>query len=253
MSNAELLMTLDDAVAEVLGQLTGLDLTYDPELDRYRTITRQLNRALRSVATENEWSYYASTASVGTTSEGMQMVRLQSTLRPRIINDDAVRLVDSDGAVLKWAYFLPRNALHKYRNQSGLWCAITGQDLLFNRPLLEEEEGLGVQVPAMREPLMFRLPDIGETVPDNIRKQEVDFPYPDLVIGKAAYFYAQTDPVMQPRVQTLEANYKTLMYQLIERDVRNTDTPYINEYILPLDNGLISQTNITRTPKSNFT
>jgi len=39
MSN-EVRLTLDEAVAEVLGLLTGLDLTYEPELDRYRAITR---------------------------------------------------------------------------------------------------------------------------------------------------------------------------------------------------------------------
>ena len=104
----------------------------------------------------------------------------------------------------------------------------------------------------MREPLMLRLPDIGEEVDEDTRNQPLDFAWPDLVIARAAYFYAQTDPVMQPRVQTLENDYKTLMYQLIERDVRHTDTPYTNEYILPLENGLVAETNITRTPKSNF-
>lgn len=54
MQNAEVQMTLDEAVAEVLGQLTGLDLEYDPRLDRYRAITRQLNRATRANALEHE-------------------------------------------------------------------------------------------------------------------------------------------------------------------------------------------------------
>ena len=46
MSNADVALTLDDAVSEVLSLLTGLDVNYDPEFDRYRTIARTLNRAL---------------------------------------------------------------------------------------------------------------------------------------------------------------------------------------------------------------
>jgi hypothetical protein len=60
-----------------------------------------------------------------------------------------------------------------------------------------------------------------------------------VIIARAAWNYAQTDPVMQPRAQTLEANYKDLMYQLIERDTSHTDTPYENSFILPLENGLV--------------
>lgn len=252
MTNPEVTLTLDDAVAEVLGALTGLDLSYDPEQDRYRTITRQLNRALRATALENEWSYYATTQLVGAASEGETQIRLTSSQRPRIINDDAVRLIDDEGVVMEWAYFLPRDALHKYARKNGLWCAITGQVLEFNRPFRAAEDGLDIYVPIMREPTMFRLPDTGEEVPDHIRQQEVDFAWPDLVIARASYYYAQADPVFQPRVQTLEADYKSLMYQLIERDTRNTDTPYINEYILPLENGLVNQENVTYTPKSNY-
>lgn len=252
MTNPEVAMTLDDAVAEMLGLLTGLDLTYDPEQDRYRTITRQLNRALRATAMENEWSYYASAQIIGAAAEGETTVRLTSAQRPRIVNDDAVRLLDEEGRVRQWAYFLPRDALHKYSQKRGLWCAITGQNLEFNRPFQPSESGLEIQVPIMREPVMFRLPEIGEEVPDHIRKQEVDFAWPDLVISRAAYFYSQTDPVLQPRAQTLENDYKTLMYQLIERDVRNTDTPYVNEYILPLENGLIHQDTSHRHPHSNY-
>jgi len=80
----------------------------------------------------------------------------------------------------------------------------------------------------------------------------VDFAYPDLIIAKAAYFYAQSDPVMQPRVPTLENDYKTLMYQLIERDTNHTDTPYVNEFILPLENGLINQDVSHHHPHANF-
>lgn len=246
--NTEVQLTLDDAVQEVLGMLTGLDLNYIPEMDRYRAITRQLNRALRSNALELEWSYYASTLSLGNVSTGEREVSLPTNQRPRIINDDAVRLVDAQGLTQRWAYFLPRDALHKYEDRGGLWCSVTRQLLLFSRPITSQESGLEVLVPVMREPRMFRLPEKTKTVPSTIRKQTIDFPYPDVVVMRAAYYYAQTDPVMQPRAQTLEENYKSLMYQLIERDSANTDTPYENQFILPLENGLISVDTSHRHP-----
>lgn len=258
-NNPDVRLTLDDAVAEVLGQLTGLDLSYYPEQDRYRSITRALNRALRANALDNEWSWYASTTSIGSAGCGEVTVPLPASLRPRLIDDDAVRLVssecDKDGQpiIVRWAYFLPRDALHKYAAKAGLWCAAERQSILFNRPFTHAEEGLDIQIPVMREPIMFRLPDNKEVeVPVHIREQPVDFAYPDLIIGRAAYFYAQTDPVMQPRVPTLEANYKTLMYQLIERDTRHTDSPYINEFLLPLDNGLRHQDTHHHHPHANF-
>lgn len=236
--NPELSLTLDDAVGEVLGLLTGLDLSYEPELDRYRAITRQLNRALRSNALEQEWSYYSAILSLGTVSEGDRDMLLPTQQRPRVINDDAVRLVDDQQRVVKWAYFLPRDALHKYERRQGLWCAVTRKNLMFSRPILLEEAGLEVQLPVMREPTMFRLPETGKKVPTTVRKQQTDFPYPDLIIARAAFYYAQTDPVMQPRVPTLEEGYKDLMYQLIERDTSNTDTPYQNTFTLPIQSGL---------------
>jgi hypothetical protein len=251
--NPEVELTLDDAVAEVLGLLTGLDLTYHPEKDRYRSITRALNRALRANALENEWSYYASTQALGTAQDCTSAIHLPGSLRPRIIDDDAVRLQECDsGRVLRWAYFLPRDALHKYLYRPGLWVSIEGTMLRFSRPFTTEEDGLEIHVPVMREPVMFRLPDIGEEVPDHIREQPVDFAYPDLVISRAAYFYAQTDPVMQPRVQTLEMDYKTLMYQLIERDTRHTDAPYQNDFVLPLQNGLHRDNSANRPPFANY-
>jgi hypothetical protein len=238
-------MTLDDAVSEVLGLLTGLDLTYAPEQDRYRAITRALNRSMRSMALEKEWSYYSTVETVGNAGEGEQQVSLRNSVRPRIINDDAVRLVDENGRILRWAYFLPRDALHKYAYHRGLWASVVRNTLTFSRPFTSDENGLEVQIPVMREPVMFRLPSQPEdpnealvTVPTEIREQEIDFPYPDVVILRAAFYYAQTDPVMQPRVQTLEAQYKDLMYQVIERDDRNTDTPYINGFSLGIQNGL---------------
>jgi hypothetical protein len=238
MSNPEVQMTLDEAVAELLGMLTGLDLTYLPEQDRYRAITRQLNRALRANALENEWSFYASVTPIGTASSGQDRLAMSPSLRPRIINDDAVRLVDDTDTVVRWAYFLPRDALHKYQSREGLWCSAERQALAFSRPFMESEDGLVIQVPVMREPRMFRLPDAGVEVPAAIRDQLIDFAYPDVVIARAAFYYAQADPVMQPRVPTLEDGYKNLMYSLIERDTQFTDSPYINETVLPVQNGL---------------
>lgn len=247
----ELSMTLDDAVGEVLGLLTGLDLSYAPELDRYRAITKQLNRALRSNALEQEWSWYSSTLSLGTVSEATTEMLLPTGQRPRIINDDAVRLLDDEGRVVKWAYFLPRDALHKYRHRDGLWCAVTRKTLQLSRPIMLEEAGLELVLPVMREPIMFRLPTTGKTVPSTIRKQQIDFPYPDAIISRAAYYYAQTDPVMQPRVPTLEADYKDVMYQLIERDTSNTETPYQNTFTLPIQSGLIDESGY-RPPLADF-
>lgn len=243
--NPELVFTLDEAVAEVLGLLTGLDLRYAPEQDRYAAITRQLNRALRSTALEQEWSYYASTEEVGTAVIDQLDYDMRSTVRPRIINDDAVRLVDTHGHAVRWAYFLPRDALHKYAGRAGLWASVTRNTLSFSRSFTSTEEGLAIHVPVMREPVMFRLPEQPEdpdeptvTVPAEIREQEIDFPYPDLITLRAAFYYAQTDPVMQPRVQMLEAQYKDLMYQIMERDNRNTDSPYLNEFSVPVQASL---------------
>lgn len=256
--NPETLMTLDDAVAEVLGLLTGLDLQYVPELDRYQAITRALNRALRAVALEREWAWYADLRSIGQTTAGVREMFLPATVRPRITGDDAVRLVDAYDAVRGWAYFLPRDAIHKYEGRNGLWVAALRNSLYFSRCFTRSEGGLDVRVPVMREPTMFRLPPMPEdsndpvpTVPDSIREQPVDFAYPDLVIARAAYFYAQTDPIMQPRVQTLEKDYKDLMYQLIERDERHTDSPYSNEFFVPIESGINPVGHLHRHPHSD--
>jgi hypothetical protein len=247
--NPELVLTLDDAVQEVLGMLTGLDLTYDPMHDRYRAITRQLNRALRSNALEHEWGFYHSVISAGTCTEGADEVWLDDSVRTRIVGDDAVRLVDVDGRVTAWAYFLPRDALHKYGTRpGGLWCSVTRNTITFSRPFYGSEEGWDIQVPVMREPVMFRLPEQPEDpndplvpVPADVREQPLDFQYPDVVILRAAFYFAQSDPVMQPRVQTIEAQYKDLMYQIIERDDRNTDSPYQNDFFVPVQNSISGQ------------
>lgn len=252
-NNPDLQTTLDDAVMQVLAILTGLDIHYIPELDRYRAIAHALNRALRANALEHEWSYYSSLEDVGVAQEGLQTLTLRSTVRPRIINDDAVQLQDEHGHTAVWAYWLPRDALHKYAMRGGLWAAHTRNLLSFSRPLHRGEAGLRIMVPVMREPKAFVIPAQLESIdsidPDalpesngmtseEVREQLLDFWYPDVVVARAAYMYAQTDPVMQPRAQTLEAAYKDLMYQIIERDDRNTDSPYLNEFFVPVQNGL---------------
>ena len=244
--NADVDLTLDEAVGEVLGLLTGLELSYSPEYDRYRSVTRFLNRALRANALEHEWSYYSSLETVGIAQAGDRDIALRATVRPRIVGDDAVRLVDKDGNVAVWAYMLPRDALHKYNGRyAGLWCSVTRTTLTFSRSLPASMEGLQIQIPVMREPRMFNLPPVPEdpmdplvTIPDEVREQTIDFDYPDVVIIRAAYLYAQSDPIMQPRVQTLEAQYKDLMYQLIERDDRHTDSPFINDFFVPISNSV---------------
>ena len=244
--NPEVSMTLDEAVAEVLGLLTGLDLEYIPELDKYQSVTRQLNAAMRAVALEQEWGYYASEEVAGNAQAGLTELTLRSSVRPRITGDDSVRLVDPESkAVALWAYYQPRASLPKYRNQNGLWCSSIRNKVLFSRPLTLAEERLQIIVPIMREPRMFRLPQQSnnqgepiEQVPAEVREQLVDFDYPDLVIRKAAYLYAQSNPLWQPRVQTLEANYKEMMYALTERDLRNTDAPYMNDWSLGIENSI---------------
>ena len=243
MSNPEVAITLEEAVTEILSSLTGLDLQYDARYDRFRAITRQLNKALRLNALEKEWSYYSSTTTLGQAVAGQRQVWIPPTLRARVINDDAVRLVDSDGNTQRFAYFLPRDAVAKHQDRGGLWCGVTNGVLEFSRPFSGGEGGLDVVLPVMREPIMFRLPaqeppltphQQVPAVDQDILDQEVDFQYPDVVVMRAMYLYAQTDPVMQPRVQTIEAQYKDLMYQVIERDDRFTDSPFLNEFFVPV-------------------
>lgn len=259
MSNPEISMTLREAVDEVLGALTGMDLMYEPEQDRFQAITRALNKALRLNALEKEWSYYSGEHNVGTTDAGIRSFWMSNTVRPRMVGDDSVRLVDPDSeSVIRWAYFLPRDALPKYEYRSGLWCAVTRKEIRFSRPLWESEANLDIVVVGMREPLQFRLPaqptDPDEPlvpVPEEVLNQEVDFSYPDVIIMRAMYLYAQADPVMQPRAQTIEAQYKDLMYQAIERDDRNTDSPYMNEWFVPVQAGIHSSPSIHGHPHAD--
>jgi len=287
-------MTLDEAVGEVLNYLTGSDLHYIAELDRYRSITRTLNRALRLVATEHEWACYSSIEDMGELTVGQTEIVHSRSRRPRIILDDSVRLVDDKGFIHEWAYILPRESTHKYQGRTGLWVSSTENRLTFSRPIQSKEAGLHAIVPVMREPRQvmipasldslealeddgeedplvlekivqlrnFHNPDIVEEwvidesaapyiytspessleklalTPAQVRNQKIDHSFPDLIILKAAALYAGTDPVMQPRVQTLDNQYKTLFYALTERDTNHTDDPYRNDFAVPIQGSL---------------
>lgn len=242
MVNPNIAMTLDDAVQEVLGFLEGLDLAHVPHLDQYYAVTRQINRALRTNATEVEWSYYSGVETIGTARCGDREILIPSNLRPRIEGDDSVRFIDDCGIEVQWAYILPRDSLHKYTHRhDGIWAAVTRDVVAFSRPFTSKEEGLRLQLPVMREPEMFELPKrpldpnapIPE-VPESVREQLVDFSNPDLITMKAAFLIAQSNPVYQPRVQTLDDQYKDMMYQLKERDEKVTESPYMNEFIVPI-------------------
>lgn len=238
MANSDVSLTLRESVDELLTLLTGLDLTYETGADRFHTLARTLNRALRSVALEHEWSYYSGLEEIGTTSVGLTSFDFGSRLRVRKVNDDAAHFIDPQGKIQMWAYFLPRDSLHKYQSRDGLWATVTRTTMTFSRPIRLNEAGLRCMIPVMREPRMFELPPAGTEFEERVLGQLLDFDYPDLVIARAAYFYAQTDPVMQSRVQTLEAQYKDAMYQLIERDEQHTDTPYQNEFTVPIQNSI---------------
>ena len=88
---------------------------------------------------------------------------------------------------------------------------------------------------------MFQLPEPGAEITASIRSQPLDFDNPDLVIAKAMVMYAQTDPIMQPRVPTLEESYTDIKYALIARDSQFTDTPYRNEWNLGIKSELGGQ------------
>ena len=239
MANIDVQMTLKDGVQEIITLMTGLDLEFDPAQDRFHVLVRCINKAMRSVALEHEWSYYSSQEELGVTTFGQIEVELNSRQRLRLINDDALRLNDSDGKTWRWVYILPRDALHKYQSRRGLWCAATRSTLVFSRPIQQAEAGLHILAPVMREPKMFAIPESGEEVSSATLNQLIDFDYPDLVLARAAFLYAQSDPVMQPRVPSLEEQYKDIMYQLTERDTNVTDTPYINEFFVPIQNSVL--------------
>jgi hypothetical protein len=249
--NPDVTMSLEDAVQEVLMLLTGQDLTYDSTYDRFRVITRHLNRALRTNALELDWSYYSEELNLGAVTEGDQKFAINTSYRFRVNGDDAVRLVTSDGHPISWAYVLPRNALHKYYNREGLWCSVTRNQLTFSRPLYASEEGLFVELAVMREPRPFVVPDSEEPFDQEVLDQQVDFDLPDLITARAAWTYAQTDPVMQPRVQTIEDQVDALKYQAMERDTKFTESPYSNEIIVPVQNTIYGESDKRPWPVAN--
>jgi len=250
--NPNVVMTLEQAVGEVLTLLTGQTLQYDPDQDRFRAVTSHLNRALRSNALESNWSYYHTTIEQDLTGQtDATQFTITTDYRFRVISDDAVRIVD-DGVPVAWAYFLPRDALHKYRNRSGLWCSFTRNVLTLSRPLSADYDGMVLEIPVMREPRLFTMPaDPMVDVDPAILAQALDFDFPDVITARAAWLYAQTDPMMQPRVQTLEDQYKDLMYQLIERDTAYTDSPYQNEIIVPVQNDIYGESADRPWPVAN--
>lgn len=250
--SSQVTMTLDECVKEVLVVLTGQDLVYDSSFDRFRVITRHLNRALRNNSLEQEWSYYSERLRLGEVQGGETSFVVNADWRFRVKGDDAVRFLNGDGVPVYWAYFLPRNALHKYASRAGMWCSVTRNEVLFSRPLPEGWAGAAVELNVMREPVVFVLPhDPITPLSQEVLDQPLDFPYPDLITARAAWLYAQTDPLMQPRVQTLEDQYKSLMYQLIERDDTFTDSPYQNEILVPVQNGIHSEGTYRPWPVSN--
>lgn len=254
--NSDVTMTLEEAVLDVLSILTGQTLRYDPDKDRFRAITKALNRALRSNALEANWSYYHTVVRIPLTTAmvGTSTFTITTDYRFRIISDDAVRILTTDDEPVAWAYFLPRDALHKYRNRGGLWCSVTRNVLTLSRPLPSAADGMTMEIPVMREPVPFRLPSDPTVDADPfVLAQELDFDFPDMVIARAAWLYAQTDPLMQPRVQTLEEQYKDLMYQLIERDTAFTDTPYQNEILVPVQGDIYGESAYRPWPVSNRT
>lgn len=245
MQNPNVRMTLEEAVQEVQTLLHGLDLNLVPEYDRFYVITRQLNRALRANSLELEWSYYSDMEDVGRVAPGTREFQLRSSIRPRITQDDAVLLVDKVGKPRRWAYILPRDSIFKYEGREGLWAAVTRDTITFSRPLTHSEAALNIRVPVMRAPRMFDLPprptDPAATVtevPREILDQLVDFEVPDMIVLRAAVYDAETNPVLQPRVQTLDERYKDLMYQLKSRDEAKTDSPYVNDFIVPIQSDI---------------
>ncbi len=77
-----------------------------------------------------------------------------------------------------------------------------------------------------------------DLTPVQIRNQKIDHANPDLIILKAAFLYAGTDPVLQPRVQTLEQQYKNLFYALTERDTDHSDDTFRNDFAVPIQGSL---------------
>lgn len=223
-------MSLRDAVNEVHNILTGLDLVYEDRYDIFHATVRQLNRSLRNVALEDEWAWYAEDVEAGTTTAGQTSVELDAGYRPRIQQDDAVRLVNSDGLAVRWAYYLPRDSLSKYLHSPELRVAVTRNQITFSRPLQNFEAGLKIVVPAMREPRQTRLPDSGQRLSDAELNRSIDTEYPDMIVAHAAWQISMSNPLYQPRAQTLEGAFSDLKYALMERNTNHSDSPMRNTF-----------------------
>ncbi len=223
-------MSVRDAVNEVHNILTGLDLTYEDRYDIFHATVRQLNRSLRAVALEDEWAWYSEDVDVGTSTEGQTTVELDANYRPRIQQDDAVRLVDSSGMVVRWAYYLPRDSLSKYLYRPELRVAVTRNVITFSRPLLASEADLSIIVPVMREPRQTRIPPTGQKLTEADLNRALDAEAPDLIVAHAVWQMAMSNPVYQPRAQTLEEAFSDLKYAMMERNTNHSDSPLRNTF-----------------------
>lgn len=224
-------MTLEEAVSEVHNILTGLDLTYDDRYDIFHATVRQLNRSLRAVALLEDWGWYVEELDLGLTTQGMTSVEVDRRYRPRVGQDDAVRLIDpNSGLVRYWAYYLPRDSINKYAARRELRVAFTKNTLTFSRPLQGFESGLSLRVTCMREPRQTRIPPAGEELTTVELTTPIDFSSPDLVVAHAVWQISMSNPVYQPRAQTLESIYDDLRFSLTERDSDHSDSPYRNNF-----------------------
>lgn len=222
---------LSEAVNEIHNILTGLDLQYEDRMDVFHATVRQVNRSLRQVALEDEWAWYVEEVDAGTSAEGMTEVELHSSYRPRVQQDDSVRLVNSDGITLYWAYYLPRDSLNKQMYRPELRVAFTKNVITFSRPLQRFESGLSIIVPAMREPKQTRIPESGQRLSTADLARAIDAEYPDLIVAHAAWKMAMSNPVYQPRSQTLEEEFNDLKYALTERNTNHSDSPMRNTFV----------------------
>lgn len=224
-------ISLREAVAEVHNILTGLDLSYDDRYDIFHACVRQLNRSLRTVALEEDWGWYADDLLLGVVSEGDQTFSVPPNVRLRVRQDDAIRLVDpATKKTVRWAYFLPRDSLSKYWAAPELRAAFVRNNVVLSRPLLAREEGLEVWATVMREPRQTTIPDSGTKIPDADLSRPLDFENPDMVIAHAAWQMSLSNPLYQPRAQTLEDVYNNFKYALTERDSDHSDSPMQNSF-----------------------
>lgn len=224
-------LSLQEAVAEVHNILTGLDLEYDDRYEIFHATVRQINRSLRQVALLEDWGWYSELVLSGVTHEGQTVIELDALYRPRINQGDCVQLVDPNtGLTWHWAYYLPRDSLSRHTHRSELRVAFVRNTLMFSRPIQRFESGYEILVPAMREPQQTTIPESGKQLSDAELNRPIDFEFPDLVVAHAAWQISLSNPVYQPRAQTLEAAYDDVRYALSERDSNHSDSPLRNDF-----------------------